>query len=377
QAADVAVVPQVEDSTCAGRSAAGEAGEAAAVERVRMLLAARPETLPLYVQEQGARVGKSGDCLKVEVKGQEVREVRLLETSQVCLFGGVQISTQAVQELLSRGIPVSWLSHGGWFYGMTQGLAHKNIELRRRQFAAAADQKRSLAFARGFVGAKIRNCRTLLRRNCEEADAGLLRALRQHADEAEQAGSMESLLGIEGNAARLYFGAFPRMLKAPDGQGVPAFSLEGRNRRPPRDPVNALLSFAYALLAKDLHVTLQAVGFEPLLGFYHQPRYGRPALALDLMEELRPIVADSVVITAINNREVQPDDFAHRAGAVSLSPAGRKRFLQAYERRMDQLITHPVFGYRLSYRRVLEVQARLLGRALAGEIPSYPSFTTR
>lgn len=365
----------------AGQQAASEPGskEVEEEERVRRLLPARDDALPLYVQEQGTRVGKTGDCLKVEPRTQAPREVRLLETSQVCLFGGVQISTQAVQELLTRGIPLCYFSHGGWFYGMTQGMPHKNVQLRRLQFAAAGDERRCLELARGFVASKIRNCRTLLRRNTEDVDDGVLASLRQHAQQAEQAASLESLLGIEGNAARLYFSSFARMIKADpaDGGGPLSFVPEGRNRRPPRDPVNALLSFAYAMLTKDLTITLQAVGFDPLLGFYHQPRYGRPALALDLMEEFRPIVGDSVAITVINNREVRLRDFTKSAGAVNLSPAGRKSFIQAYERRMDQLVTHPVFGYRISYRRVLEVQARLLGRYLAGEISEYPAFSTR
>jgi CRISPR-associated protein Cas1 len=138
-----------------------------------------------------------------------------------------------------------------------------------------------------------------------------------------------------------------------------------------------LLSLAYSLLAKDLTIVTQAVGFDPFLGFFHRPRYGRAALALDLMEEFRPLVADSVVLNAVNTGVVQRDDFVGRGGAVALSESGRSRFLQAYERRMDELVTHPVFGYRISYRRVLEVQARLLARFLAGEIPHYPGFQTR
>lgn len=156
-----------------------------------------------------------------------------------------------------------------------------------------------------------------------------------------------------------------------------AFDFQGRNRRPPRDPVNALLSFAYALLAKDFTVTLQAVGFDPYLGFYHAPGYGRPSLALDLMEEFRPIIGDSVVLSVLNTGEVTAGDFITRGGAVALSPTGRKAFLAAYGRRMDTLVSHPVFGYSISYRRVLEVQARLLGRFLSGEIPEYPQFLTR
>jgi CRISPR-associated protein Cas1 len=167
------------------------------------------------------------------------------------------------------------------------------------------------------------------------------------------------------------------MFKPNAATGTTDFNFESRNRRPPRDPVNALLSFLYAMLVKDLVVTLVGVGFDPYLGFYHQPRYGRPALALDLMEEFRPLVADSVAIGMINNGEIRPIDFIYRAGACALTDSGRKRVLEAYERRLDSFVIHPIFGYAVSYRRVFEVQARLLSRLLQGEIPHYPSFTTR
>jgi CRISPR-associated protein Cas1 len=212
-------------------------------------------------------------------------------------------------------------------------------------------------------------------------------------------------LGIEGAAARDYFARFSLMLKTDDEHGRDTLPLEEedspaeceteatvapsdeqtwarfdftkRNRRPPRDPVNALLSFVYAMLLKDLVATLVGVGLDPYLGFYHQPRYGRPALALDLMEEFRPLVADSVVINLINNGEVRPTDFITRAGACALTPHGRKQVLEGYERRLDTLVTHPRFGYAISYRRIFEVQARLLARLLTGEINFYPAFCTR
>ena len=141
--------------------------------------------------------------------------------------------------------------------------------------------------------------------------------------------------------------------------------------------MNALLSLGYALLTKDLTIALHAVGFDPYLGFFHQPRYGRPALSLDLMEEFRPIVVDSVVISVVNTGAIKLGDFIRRGGAVTLTPAGRGKFLRAYERRMDEEITHPIFGYRISYRRTLEVQIRLLSRFLTGELDEYPPFATR
>ncbi len=341
----------------------------------RLLLPARDDALPLYVQQPGAWVSKAGECLKIMDHDTLLGEVRLVEVSQVVLFGSVQVSTQVVQELCRRGVPISYLSTGGWFYGMTVGLAHKNVELRRRQYAAAADPARCLALARRFVQVKIANCRTVLRRNHAAAPETVLRDLKHDTQRAGQAKSLEELLGIEGTAARRYFAEFAGMLKG--GPGGWRFEFEGRNRRPPRDPVNALLSLAYAMLAREWTVTLQAVGLDPYLGFYHQPRYGRPALALDLMEEFRPLIADSAVLTAINNGEIREADWIERMGAVALTPKGRRRFIETYERRMGQEITHPVFGYQISYRRVLEVQARLLGRYLLGEIPEYPSFATR
>lgn len=198
------------------------------------------------------------------------------------------------------------------------------------------------------------------------------------AERAEAAPSLAELLGIEGNGARLYFNGFEGMIKQEVEQGG-GFSLDfqSRNRRPPKDPVNALLSLEYSLLSKDLTVACAAVGFDPMTGFYHQPRFGRPALALDLMEPFRPLIAESAVLSAINTRMVTPRDFVRAGQAVALTAAGRRGFFQSYEARMDTLVTHPIFGYRVSYRRLLEVQARLLARVLEGELDEYAVFVTR
>jgi CRISPR-associated protein Cas1 len=343
----------------------------------RRLLAARDDALPLYVQSAGTRVGKSGEEFVITPREGPKETARLGQTSQVALFGQVQISTQAIEAALGRGIPICYFSFGGWFHGMTTGIWHKNVELRRLQYRRAESSAGGLALARAFVATKIRNCRTFLRRNADDVPAQAIDWLKRLAEETEACACAASLLGIEGTAARVYFENFPRLLKRADEHGNLAFDFNGRNRRPPRDPVNALLSLAYAMLAKELTVILQSVGFDPFLGFYHRPRYGRPALALDMMEEFRPIIGDSVVLSAINTGIVQRGDFVGRAGSVALAESARGRFIGLYERRMDELVTHPVFGYRISYRRVLEVQARLLARYLAGEIPEYPGFQTR
>jgi CRISPR-associated protein Cas1 len=345
-------------------------------KKPRRLMPARDDRLALYVQGQGHSIGLKGEVLEVRNKQSVVTRARLIGISQVSLFGNVQISAQAIRELAARDVPVVHMSYGGWLAAVTTPPPHKNIELRLCQFKAASDEEKCLALARSFVSGKIRNSRTLLRRNGRDVPAGAFNDLARSRRQAERAERLDQLLGTEGSAARVYFGNFTRMLKAGEGERV-VFDFECRNRRPPRDPVNALLSFLYSMLSKDLLVTLTGVGFDPYLGFFHQPRYGRPALALDLMEEFRPLIADSVVIGLINNGEVRASDFITRAGSAALRQEGRKRVLEAYERRLDTEVTHPLFGYSISYRRVFEVQARLLARFLLGETSRYEPFCTR
>lgn len=380
--------------TCALRSqpAADETGQLLLFEEaeaapkkppgteVRGLIAPRDDLRPLYLNTQGLRVGKSGGVLQVKEKDALRQEVRIGEICQLNLMGNIQVSTQAVQALCEAETPVCYFSQGGWFYGITTGLNTKNVFLRRAQFRLAEQEWFCLQLARRLVAGKIRNQRTMLLRNHLEPPEPVLREMKEMAARAERGASMEELLGLEGNAARLYFGEFAGMLKADEEGGQPGalrFDFASRNRRPPRDPVNALLSLGYSLLAKDLTIACYAVGFDPMMGFYHQPRFGRPALALDLMEPFRPLIADSAVISAVNTHMVTPADFLTVGNAVALTPAGRKNFFRAYELRMNMLVTHPLFGYRVSYRRLLEIQARLLAKWLQGEVGEYPVFVTR
>jgi len=316
-------------------------------------LAARDDpALPVYVQAGYGKVGKKGDTLEIALEDRPPVKARLADTSQVAVFGAVAITTPCLHELMRRDIPVTWHSHGGWFLGHTVGTGHKNVELRTAQYRASFDEAFCLRFARDLVAAKIRNARTLLRRNRADGDSATeaLAALKRHESHAHTAAGMGELLGVEGAAAAAYFQRFESMLKAAAPGGGFAFDFARRNRRPPADPVNALLSFAYALLVRTFAVTLQAVGFDPYRGFYHQPRYGRPALALDMMEPFRPLIADSAVLTAINNGEVHPKDFVRVAGSVAMGQAGRKALIAAFERRLSQEIAHPLFGYQVSYR---------------------------
>ena len=230
------------------------------------------------------------------------------------MFGNVQVSSQLLRQLFAREIPVCWFSYGGWFTGMAEGLPSKHVDLRRRQTAISSQG--GLAIARGPVGGKIRNCRTLLRRkrSGHRGRGSLIPSTAVRAGCGRGDGC---------NPARNRGCRHPALLlqMADDGAGRPAlpgkpFSFEGRQRRPPPDPVNCLLSYCYSLLAKDLTVTAYAVGFDPYIGFYHRPRFGRPALALDLAEEFRPLVAESVVLTLLNNGEIRPNHFVVRAGGV-------------------------------------------------------------
>lgn len=352
--------------------------------RVRRMIAPREVMRPVYLNTQGMRVGKSGEVLQMKLKEKVEAEARIGEVCQVNLMGNVQISTQAIQELCESGVPVNYFSMGGWYYGTTTGMSTKNVFLRKKQFRLADDESFCVRMARQLVAGKIRNQRVMLQRNHVEPPAETLLGMKQMIEAAERARSLEQLLGIEGNAARLYFGEFAGMIKPEDedlaGSRAASsfrFDFEGRNRRPPRDPVNALLSLAYSMLAKDLTVTCHAVGFDPMLGYFHQPRHGRPALALDLMEPFRPLIADSAVLSAINTRMVTARDFIQAGPAVALTANGRKGFFRAYELRMDTLATHPLFDYRVSYRRMLEIQTRLLARVVEGEIHEYAAFVTR
>ena len=388
-AAEGVIPPPLEDSPKCPRCSLVNICLPDEINHLRLLsrpdLAPRPiavpgtDALPLYVQARGAKVAKSGENLVVSVDDEKVTRARLPETSQVVVMGSVYITTPCLQELMWRGIPVTWHSHGGWFYGHTIGNGHKNVELRTAQYRASFDDDVCLRFAKDLVRAKILNSRTLLRRNWKgpASSHDVMIELRDDSRRAARCRSLSVLLGVEGTAAARYFRVFGAMISEAMREGQGAFDFEKRNRRPPTDPVNALLSFAYSLLVRAWTVTLAAVGFDPFRGLYHQPRYGRPALALDLMEPFRPLLADSVVVQVINNGEVKASDFKAAAGAVALSPDGRRHLIAAFERRLGHEIVHPLFGYRVSYRRLMEMQARLLGRFLLGEIPAYPNFTTR
>ncbi|HSW31654.1 MAG TPA: CRISPR-associated endonuclease Cas1 [Longimicrobiales bacterium] len=362
------------DETLALQEVPAADGSARA-DAVRRLYPARDDALPLYVQEQGARVGKRGGVLVVSKGEEELGSARLKDVSHLVLCGNVGISAQTLQLLCEANVPVVHLSRGHWFYGITAGITLRNAFDRAAQFRTASDEGRTLAFARAVVAAKAANQRRLLVRNAgsrAEPQTTEMATLLRKVPHAHDAGE---LLGLEGALASKYFSRFSELLQPRDFDAE--WDFDARNRRPPKDPVNALLSFGYAMLAKECTVALLGEGLDPWWGLYHQPRHGRPALALDLMEEFRPLVVDSAVITAVNTGMVRGADFTRTKAACILTDRGRKAFIRAYEARLDQLVTHPTFQYRCSWRVMVRLQARLLSRWLRGDVPEYSGMTTR
>lgn len=335
--------------------------------------------LPLYVQTPGARIGKRDFTLLIQVEDAPDVKIPFDEVSELILAGPVSLTTPTMHELLRRDIPVAWMSSGFWFLGSTGAQGPRSATIRTAQYAFAAAEPRRLAFARTLVAAKIRNSRTLLRRNWRGesgARGPVLDRLALLAERTERADNAQTLLGIEGEAAAIYFRAFPALFTETVA-ALPEFAFERRNRRPPADPVNACLSLAYALLTRTFSSALSIAGLDPWKGVYHVERPGRPALALDMIEPFRPLLADSAVLMALNNGELGPDDFVYGGGGCNLKPGARRGLIAAYERRLDQETTHPAFGYQISMRRLIQVQARLFGKFVAGELPHFPHYLPR
>jgi CRISPR-associated protein Cas1 len=329
---------------------------------------------PLYLTEPGLQVSKDGGIAVIRDRsGAERGRRRLMDVSQVVVHAGVSISTPLLDELLRRNIPVAHLNARGWFLGVSTGFPRRNVMLRERQFRLGDEER--LAIAREMIAGKLRNQRVLYRRTAESPELEVLEELGALEQRALEAPTADELRGIEGRAGALYFGGFARMLT--NLRRSVRVTMTQRSRRPPRDPVNAALSYCYGILAKDATLACWLAGLDPLYGVFHRPRYGRPGLALDLMEEFRPIIADSVVLRCFNTQVLDESHFQHERDGVLLNPEGRRRVLHEYERRLEVEFEHAVFGYRISYRQALLVQARLLAGVLIGDFPSYVPVTVR
>ena len=348
-----------------------------AASAVRRLVAPRPVARPLYVQEQGSVVRKQGEALVVTAPGQEPVKVPGKDVSAVVLQGNVQITTQAIRALMEDEVPVTFHSFGGWYVGAAgAGIGHRNVQVRLAQHRVLGTVLQQQV-ASALVAGKILNQRTLLRRNLPTANHQVTGRMAQLARQARVTRDRDVLLGLEGLGAREYFGAFPALFRERGAWAGEQFRANGRNRRPPLDPVNAVLSFLYAHLVRECTTAALHCGFDPYVGVLHEPHHGRPSLALDLMEEFRPLVADSVCLTLFNQGELSAGEFYGRARGTMLTPKGRRIVLAGFERRLEQFIVHPLFGYQVSYRRLFDLQARLLRGLMLGDVAAYRPFTTR
>ncbi|HZL35133.1 MAG TPA: CRISPR-associated endonuclease Cas1 [Tepidisphaeraceae bacterium] len=341
----------------------------------RRIWPSRDDGLHVVAQEHGVKIGINGMALKVTDKeGKVSRKIPLAGLESLAVLGGVQVSTQALHALADRSIPVAFMSAAGRLIAMVDPLDSVSADIRREQVRGFDQPARCLELARALIVAKIINQRVLLQRNNDGVAGMVLEDLLVESERARDAGAIDVLRGHEGQAAALYFGEFAGMFKTPVAG---EFDANGRQRRPPPDPINAVLSFAYTMLAHECVSALRLARLEPTLGAFHTCRPGRPALALDLMEPFRPLIADSVAVSCFNRGELTEGHFQRTAAGCALSDSGRRAFFGAWGRRMDTEITHPTFGYKLSYRRMLMLHARMIAAWLLGEVPTLAFLTTR
>jgi CRISPR-associated endonuclease Cas1 len=358
------------------RAALTVEGRAAEPPSPRRIWPPRDDGVHVVAQTDGVRIGVRGSALRfTDRDGATVRDMPIASLESLAVVGHVQVSTQAVHVLADHGAPVVFMTSAGRCVAWIDSPGPTSAALKSRQAHRFAETSPRLALSRAVVSAKIANQRTLLMRNAPELPRDALDELARQARDAAEAPGLDALLGHEGQAAAVYFRWFPAMIR--DESLRARFDMHGRRRRPPPDPVNALLSFAYSMLTHECVSALRTASLEPAIGAYHTTRPGRPALALDLMEPFRPIIADSVAVSLINRGEVGPGHFLDTAAGCALTDHGRRAFFDAWGRRMATEVTHPVFDYRLSYRRMLMLHARLIAAWLLDEVPTLAFLTTR
>jgi CRISPR-associated protein Cas1 len=336
----------------------------------------------LFVMTQRAYLHLDHDTVKVKVQGETKLQVPLHHLGAVCCLGDVAVSTALLHRCADDGRSVVFLEQGGRFKCRIEGPVSGNVLLRRAQHEALTDPARTLAIARHLVAGKVQNARQVLLRGAREAtvpeDETPLTEAARHLVEPlprlETLQDLDQVRGLEGDAARVYFAVFTRLVK----EDRDTFRFEGRTRRPPRDPMNALLSFIYTLLLSDCVAAVEGVGLDPQVGYLHALRPGRPALGLDLMEELRPVLADRLALTLVNRRQLTSKDFQEReGGAVLLTDDGRRAVVTAYQQRKQEEVLHPLSEQRMPLGLIPHVQARMLARHLRGDLECYPPFLYR
>ena len=336
----------------------------------------------LYVTTQGAYLAREGETLLVRVEQEVKLQVPIHTLSSVVCFGRVSSSPPLTGLCAERGVALAFFTMNGRFLARVQGPVSGNVLLRREQYRRSEDESRAAEIARSIVIAKVANCRTVLLRAAREKtdgpesadlDAAALR-LSRLVEELQKPKALDTVRGHEGDAARVYFEVFDHLIT----ESKEKFFFRTRSRRPPLDNLNALLSFLYTLLTHDVAAALEGVGLDPAVGYLHRDRPGRPSLALDLVEELRPVIADRLAASLINRRQIKAEGFHQtESGAVEMDDATRKEVLVAYQKRKQEEIVHPFLKERVAFGIVPHVQAMLLARYLRGELDGYPSFLWR
>jgi len=334
----------------------------------------------LFVTTQGTWLAKDGETVSVRVDGETRLRVPIHLLEGIVCFGNVTMSPFLMAHCAEHGVGVSFLTENGRFLARVEGPVSGNVLLRRTQYRWADDPARTADLARNFVLAKIANCRLVLQRAARDHPStarrldGAVTGLAASLSDVEDADCVDSIRGLEGDAARNYFGVFDHLIVNEDE----GFRFRGRSRRPPGDAINALLSFVYTLLLHDVRSALEAVGLDPQVGFLHRDRPGRPGLALDLMEELRPVLADRLVLSLVNRRQVRAAEFEEReTGGVWMNDETRKTVLVAYQERKKEEIRHPFLDEKCTVGSIAHVQALLLARTIRGDLDGYPPFFWR
>ena len=335
----------------------------------------------VYVREQGAVVRKRGERLVVTKEHDELMDLPLIHVRQLAVVGNVQLTTQAVAALLQNEVDVVFFSQHFKFRGRLVGGGSKFAQLRHAQLQTMSDEARTLDIARWVVNAKLTNQRVITQRQASTYGSGTppralsdavsgIGAMREGADAAQ---SLDSLRGYEGKAGAYYFGALKALLD-------PGWGFQGRAYYPPPDPINSVLSLGYSLLLKDMVAAVQLVGLDPYLGFFHTIEYARPSLALDVMEEFRPVLVDTLVLEMVKRRQLTPADFV-RTGRTErpweMSDRGVSTLLKGYEERLQTQVRHPVTGDQVSYRRCLELQVRQIANLVLGKAERYVGVTMK
>ena len=336
----------------------------------------------LYITTQGAYLAKEGETVLVRVEGETKMSLPIHTLGSIICFGQVSCSPYLMGLCAERNVSISFLTERGRFLARVQGPVSGNVLLRREQYRRADDPETSAAIARAMVIGKISNCRTVLlraARECPNEESGNQLAqgaerLAQHLKELELYYTLDTVRGKEGDAARRYFDVFDHLITIQKDD----FFFRERNRRPPLDNMNALLSFLYTLLVHDVSAALECVGLDPAVGFLHRDRPGRPGLALDMMEEFRPYLADRLALSLINRQQIKGKGFEKReTGAVLMDDETRKEVLVSYQKRKQEEIQHPFLGEKIAIGLLPHVQALLMARYLRGDLDGYPPFVWR